>query len=88
MTEPEFSTAQVAQQVSLILRVPAPTSPHPQAPALAREAARLLGVEWVRSAADATAPLSAFERQRAAQAQAKPAGLMSRLREVFGAKKP
>jgi len=88
MTEPEFSTAQLAQPVSLITRSPAPTNPDPQAPALAREAARLLGVEWVRSAADATAPLSAFERQRAAQAQAKPAGLMSRLREVFGAKKP
>jgi hypothetical protein len=32
--------------------------------------------------------MSAFERQRVAQAQAKPAGLMSKLREIFGAKKP
>ena len=86
MAKSEIS--ELAEQATQLLGIAAPTSPHPQAPALAREAARLLGVELVRSAADATAPLSAFERQRAAQAQAKPAGLMSKLRKVFGAKKP
>ena len=87
MTDP--GPSQIAQQAAQLLRVPTPASPHPQAPALARDAARLLGVERVRSAMDSAAPaLSAFERQRAAQAQAKPAGLMSKLREVFGAKKP
>jgi hypothetical protein len=89
MTESEFSAAQVAQQATLLLRARAPERTQPQAPALAREAARLLGVERPRSVADSSAPaLSAFERQRVAQAQAKPAGWMNKLREVFGVKKP
>jgi hypothetical protein len=86
MKEAESSIVQVAQQVTQLLRAAAPASAHPQAPAFAREAERLLGIEPVQPI---SAPArSAFERQRAAQAQVKPAGLMSKLREVFGGKKP
>jgi hypothetical protein len=78
--------SELAEQAAQLLRAAAPAPAHQQAAALAHEAERLLGVEPVRPAS--TPALSAFERQRAAQAQEKSAGLIGRLRGIFGSKKP
>ena len=86
MTESVLSPAQVAQKATQLLRATAPAHAHPQAAALAHEAERLLGVEPVRPAS--VPALSAFERQRAAQAQGQSVGLIDKLRGIFGAKKP
>jgi hypothetical protein len=80
-------TSQLAEQAAQLLRTVAPVSTHPQAPALAREAARLLGAHAVAPAQPAPARESAFERQRAGMAQAKPpepVAAWTKLRRLFG----
>ena len=73
---------QTTQDAARLLGTAAPASAHPQARDITDAAVRVLGL----TPAAAAPALSAFDRQRAALAQAKGAGLIDRLRRMFGAK--
>ena len=87
----------LAQKAASLLRVTPAAGVRPQAVELARCAALLLDLKPAASAARSgsaarvatpAGPMSAFERQRSAlAAEAKPAGLIARLRSFFGGKK-
>jgi len=87
--------AMLAQKAAKLLGIDAPVQvarPVPAVIELARTAALLLGVKPIvakdpslRMAAPAS-KTSAFERQRLAMAQKKPAGFMAALRRLFGGK--
>jgi anti-anti-sigma factor len=87
----------LAQKAANLLRVTAAAGVRPQAVELARSAALLLGLKPAAGAAKSASaarvatpavPMSAFERQRSAlAADAKPAGLIAKLRGFFGGKK-
>ena len=86
--------AVLAKKAASLLRAPAPASVSPQALELARAAALLLGIRPAAPAGRSApslrtpaVPQSAFERQRSAQQQVKPEGLMVRLRRLFGGKR-
>jgi len=80
-------SGQLTKQAAQLLRAVAPVRAHPQAPALARDAARLLRVQPT-TAAERTAPVreSAFEKQRAGMVQGTPGPVTAwtKLRRLFG----
>ena len=86
--------ALLAQKAAQLLRTPAPAKVTAPAQELARTAALLLGVKQVAAVAGKSVPslrtpavpMSAFERQRSAQAATKPEGFMAKVRRWFGAK--
>jgi anti-anti-sigma factor len=88
----------LAQKAANLLHVTASAGVSPQAVELARSASLLLGLKPAAAGAaksgsaarvaTPSVPMSAFERQRSAQvADAKPAGLIAKLRGFFGGKK-
>jgi anti-anti-sigma factor len=86
--------ALLAQKAASLLKVGVVASPNPLALELARTAALLLGAKAAATAGKSApslrapvVPVSAFERQRSAMAaEPKPAGLLAKLRQFFGAK--